>query len=106
LKHVVVTSVARDDLEDGGAEGFVLTVEALRRTVPQATVEVLIPEFRGAPEALEALVAVGPDVLNHNLETVPRLYRRVRPGSSYQRSLALLQRAKRLRPELQTKTGI
>ena len=106
LRHVVVTSVARDDLPDGGASGFVATISALRNRMPQATVEVLIPDFRGDEFALRAVLDAKPDVLNHNLETVPRLYRRVRPGSSYQRSLTLLKNAKDYAPEIQTKTGI
>jgi len=106
LRHVVVTSVARDDLSDGGASGFRETILALRERLPEATVEVLIPDFRGAEDALRIVVDAAPDVLNHNLETVPRLYRQVRPGSSYQRSLTLLQRAREFRPELLTKTGI
>ncbi|MFN8389158.1 MAG: lipoyl synthase [Bdellovibrionota bacterium] len=106
LKHVVVTSVARDDLADGGASGFVATIGELRKKLPHATVEVLIPDFRGNEDALLSVVAAGPDVLNHNLETVPRLYRRVRPGSVYERSLDLLKRAKNAAPKLLTKTGI
>ena len=106
LRHVVVTSVARDDLEDGGASGFAHTIAALRTRLPSATVEVLIPDFRGSEHALETVLTARPDVLNHNLETVPRLYRRVRPGSVYQRSLTLLQNAKRLAPGVKTKTGV
>ncbi len=106
LRHIVVTSVARDDLTDGGASGFAATIAALRRRLPAATVEVLIPDFRGNTDALEAVINAGPDVLNHNLETVPRLYRRVRPGSSYTRSLELLLRAKEAGPGIKTKTGI
>lgn len=106
LKHVVVTSVARDDLRDGGASGFAATIGALRRRLPGATVEVLIPDLRGSEEALALIVDAAPDVLNHNLETVPRLYRRVRPGASYERSLTLLRRAKDRAPGMITKTGI
>jgi len=106
LKHVVVTSVARDDLKDGGASGFSLTISALRRRLPQATVEVLIPDFRSNREALDQVIEAAPDVLNHNLETVPRLYRRVRPGASYHGSLDLLLYAKRRKLEMKTKTGI
>jgi len=106
LKHVVVTSVARDDLEDGGAEGFVHTIKALREAIPKVTIEILIPDFRGNHLAIEKVVDAKPDVLNHNLETVPRLYRRVRPGSSYKRSLDLLEKAKSHHNSLQTKTGI
>lgn len=106
LKHVVVTSVARDDLPDGGAQGFCETIGALRRRIPHVTVEVLVPDFRGNEAAIAAVVDAAPEVLNHNLETVPRLYRRVRPGATYQRSLELLQFAKRRSPGVQTKTGI
>lgn len=107
LRHIVVTSVARDDLPDGGASGFVQTIAALRRRLPHATVEVLIPDFRGNGAAVDAVVAAAPDVLNHNLETVPRLYRRVRPGASYRRSLELLRRARDVsRGGVATKTGI
>lgn len=106
LSHVVITSVARDDLDDGGAEGFWHTVRAVRRRIPGATVEVLVPDFRGSESALSRVLQAEPDVFNHNLETVPRLYRRVRPGTSYQRSLRLLEDAKRLAPRLITKTGI
>lgn len=106
LKHVVVTSVARDDLPDGGASGFIATISELRSKLPSATVEVLIPDFRGEIKPLEKVLEAGPDVLNHNLETVPRLYRRVRPGSSYIRSLEVLKNAKSIRPEVVTKTGI
>ena len=106
LRHVVVTSVARDDLADGGASGFAASITALRRRLPKITIEILIPDFRGSREAIERVVSAGPDVLNHNLETVPRLYRRVRPGSSYRRSLDLLEAAKSMNPSLLTKTGV
>ncbi len=106
LEHVVITSVDRDDLEDGGAGQFARCIEALRRTAPTATVEVLTPDFRRKPGALEAVVDAGPDVFNHNLETVPRLYRRIRPGADYRHSLDLLDRAKRRDPSLFTKSGI
>ncbi|MCB0358462.1 MAG: lipoyl synthase [Bdellovibrionales bacterium] len=106
LKHVVVTSVARDDLADGGASGFEKTIELIRRQSPQTSIEVLVPDFRGDEAALITIINARPDVLNHNLETVPRLYRRVRPGTSYERSLRLLSRAKELCPEIYTKTGI
>lgn len=106
LRHVVVTSVARDDLPDGGAGGFAETVAAIRRRLPAATIELLIPDLRGDEDSLRIVVESGPDVLNHNLETVPRLYRRVRPGASYTRSLELLLRAKEISPAVKTKTGI
>jgi len=93
LRHVVITSVTRDDLPDGGAAHFVATVRAVRAALPQATVELLIPDFGGDAPALDAVLAVRPEVLNHNVETVPRLYAPVRPGADYARSLAVLRRA-------------
>jgi lipoic acid synthetase len=106
LRHVVVTSVDRDDLPDGGAGQFARCIEALRAHTPGTTVEVLTPDFRRKPGALETVVAAGPDVYNHNVETVPRLYRTVRPGASYRHSLGLLARARALAPGLFTKSGI
>jgi len=106
LKHVVVTSVARDDLKDGGASGFVKTIRALRSRLPEVTVEILVPDFLGNESALETVLAEEPDVFNHNLETVARLYRRVRPGASYQRSLKLLQDAAEYSERIVVKTGI
>ena len=107
LAHVVVTSVDRDDLADGGAEHFAQTIRAIRHRAPETTVEVLTPDFlRCGPEALETVVAARPDVFNHNLETVPGLYPAVRPGARYFHSLRLLQRAKELDPGLFTKSGI
>jgi lipoic acid synthetase len=106
LRYAVVTSVNRDDTEDGGAEIFARTIAAIRRRVPGCKVEVLIPDFRGVWRALERVVAARPDVLNHNTETVPRLYRQVRRGAEYGRSLELLHRAKQLAPEMPTKTGL
>jgi lipoyl synthase len=106
LKYVVVTSVNRDDQPDGGAKIFARTIEALKARVPECKVEVLIPDFRGDGAALETVVAAGPDVLNHNVETVPRLYRRVRPGAIYERSLELLHRAGQLAPAMPVKTGM
>jgi len=107
LSHVVVTSVDRDDLADGGAGQFVACIRALRERAPATTVEVLTPDFRRKDaSALEAVVAARPDVFNHNLETVPRLYRRIRPGADYRHSLGLLARAKSLAPALFTKSGI
>jgi lipoic acid synthetase len=106
LRHVVLTSVTRDDLPDGGAGHFAAAMQALRRRLPGATVEVLVPDFGGSHSALEIVLQAGPDVLNHNVETVPRLYRAVRPGANYRRSLALLARAKALQPGLVTKSGL
>ena len=110
LSHVVVTSVNRDDLPDGGAGHFAATIEAIRRRLPEARVEVLIPDFCGSREALETVLAARPDVLNHNTETVPRLYRRVRPDARYAQSLELLARADSLRRETgsawKTKSGL
>ncbi len=107
LKHVVVTSVDRDDLEDGGAEHFAQTIRAIRHRSPDTTIEVLVPDFlKCGPSALETVVAARPDVLNHNLETVPGLYPEVRPGARYFHSLRLLQRVKELDPMMFTKSGI
>jgi lipoic acid synthetase len=106
LEHVVVTSVDRDDLPDGGAGHFAHCIEALRDRAPGTTIEVLTPDFRRKAAALETVVDAGPDVYNHNLETVPRLYRRIRPGASYEHSVSLLARAKRRDPSLFTKSGI
>jgi lipoic acid synthetase len=106
LRYAVVTSVNRDDQADGGATIFARTIEAIRRRVPGCKVEVLIPDFRGLWSALETVIAARPDVLNHNLETVPRLYRRVRKGAVYERSLELLRRARDLAPATPTKTGM
>lgn len=107
LKHVVITSVDRDDLEDGGADHFAQTIRAVRRKAPETTIEVLTPDFiKCAPEALETVVAAKPDVFNHNLETVPGLYPEVRPGARYFHSLRLLQRVKELDPSMFTKSGI
>jgi len=107
LSYVVITSVDRDDLRDGGAQHFVDCVMAVRDESPQTTIELLVPDFRGRVErALEILAAAPPDVLNHNLETVPRLYRKARPGSDYAHSLRLLQGFKQLHPKLPTKSGL
>ncbi len=107
LRHVVVTSVDRDDLEDGGAEHFARTIRAIRRRSPGSTVEVLTPDFlRCDPAALETVIEARPDVFNHNLETVPGLYPEVRPGARYFHSLRLLQRAKEIDPSVFTKSGI
>ena len=106
LRHVVVTSVDRDDLADGGASHFVRCIELMRRTTPGTTIEILTPDFLRKAGAVEAIVAARPDVYNHNLETVPRLYRTVRPGARYFHSLRLLQKVKELDPSLFTKSGI
>ncbi len=106
LQHVVVTSVDRDDLADGGAEHFARTIRAIRAAAPQATVEVLTPDFLRKDGALEVVIAVKPDVFNHNLETVPSKYITVRPGARYFHSLRLLQRAKELDPQVFTKSGV
>jgi lipoic acid synthetase len=110
LRYAVVTSVNRDDQEDGGSRIFARTITEIRARVPGCKVEVLIPDFRGEWTALETVMAARPDVLNHNMETVPRLYRQVRKGAVYERSLELLRRAGEMAPglglELATKTGM
>jgi lipoic acid synthetase len=107
LEHIVVTSVDRDDLPDGGAGQFVKVIEAIRRANPKTTIEILTPDFRNKHEAaLEAIVAARPDVYNHNLETVPRLYPTIRPGARYYASLRLLEGVKKLDPSIFTKSGI
>lgn len=106
LRHVVITSVDRDDLADGGARVFAATIGAVHRRIPGVTVEVLTPDFQGDPSALDVVLAAAPDVFNHNIETVPRLFPRVRPRSTYTRSLAVLRLAKRLRPAVTTKSGL
>jgi lipoic acid synthetase len=107
LNYVVITSVDRDDLRDGGAQHFVDCISAVRKISPQTTIEVLVPDFRGRLErALEVLDAALPDVMNHNLETVPRLYRQARPGGDYAHSLGLLKEFKRLHPAVPTKSGL
>ena len=107
LNHVVITSVDRDDLDDGGAAHFAMTIRAIRRRSPGTTVEILTPDFlKCAPSVLETVVAARPDVFNHNLETVPGLYPEVRPGARYFHSLRLLQRVKELDPTIFTKSGI
>jgi lipoic acid synthetase len=105
LRHVVVTSVTRDDLADGGARQFASTIRALRAELPDAAVEVLTPDFRGNREAIRIVVEAKPDYYNHNVETVPRLYDFVRPGSRFERSLMVLRQAKRLDPQIVTKSG-
>jgi len=106
LAHVVVTSVDRDDLDDGGAEHFARTIRAIRAATPATTIEVLTPDFLRKDGALDVVVAAKPDVYNHNLETVPRLYGEVRPGARYFNSLRLLDRVKELDPSLFTKSGV
>ena len=106
LEFVVITSVDRDDLHNGGAEIFAGAITELRRRLPQTSVEVLIPDFKGNPEALRIVVQARPDILNHNLETIDRLYRIARPGGRYARALELLRRAKELDPTLLTKSGL
>jgi lipoyl synthase len=106
LRHVVVTSVTRDDLDDGGAAIFAATIRQLKRRDAALGVEVLIPDFQGNWSALATVMAAGPDILNHNLESVPRLYRRVRPKAIYTQSLELLKRAKELSPRTPTKSGL
>jgi lipoic acid synthetase len=106
LQFAVVTCVARDDLADGGAGQMAATVRAIRRRCPGTGVEVLISDYQGDEAALRAVLGAGPDVLNHNLETVARLQRRVRPAASYERSLAVLRRAGELRPDIPTKSGL
>jgi len=106
LRHVVVTSVDRDDLPDGGASHFAKTIDAIRWHAPRTTIEVLTPDFRNKQGALEAVLAASPNVFNHNIETVPSLYLEIRPGARYFHSLRLLQRAKELDDQLFTKSGI
>jgi lipoic acid synthetase len=105
LKYVVITSVNRDDLEDGGSRHFAETVRDVRRALPEARVEVLTPDFCGDTDAVARVLDAGPDVFNHNMETVPRLYRKVRPQADYQQSLDVLAFARRYRPEVLTKSG-
>jgi lipoic acid synthetase len=106
LKHVVVTSVDRDDLDDGGAEHFALTVQAIREAAPATTIEILTPDFLRKDGAAETVIDARPDVFNHNLETVPRLYLKIRPGARYYHSLRLLERVKERDPSQFTKSGL
>jgi lipoic acid synthetase len=107
LRHVVVTSVTRDDLEDGGAAQFAAVISSLRRMIPQATVEVLVPDFKGNDEFVRAVADARPDVFNHNVETVPSLYKKVRPGADYAVSLDVLRSAKRFaHGGMLTKSGL
>ncbi|WP_439566151.1 lipoyl synthase, partial [Gloeocapsopsis crepidinum] len=106
LNHVVITSVNRDDLPDGGASQFVRCITAIREVSPQTTIEVLIPDLCGNWDALEIILQAQPEVLNHNTETIPRLYRRVRPQGNYDRTLELLRRSRDLAPWVYTKSGL
>ncbi len=106
LRHVVITSVDRDDLPNGGAEAFAACIREIRRRVPDASVEVLIPDFKGSERALRIVLEAEPDILNHNLETAERLYPLARPGGRYERALELLARARRLAPAALTKSGV
>jgi len=106
LKHVVITSVDRDDLEDGGANQFARSIEYIRTTAPDTTIEILTPDFRRKDGNLEIVVKARPDVFNHNIETVPRLYQRIRPGARYFHSLNLLKKVKEIDPTIFTKSGI
>src|SRR6266849_7355392 len=106
LRHVVVTSVTRDDLDDGGAAIFAATIRQLKKRDPALGVDVLIPDFQGNWDALGVVMQAGPDILNHNLESVPRLYARVRPKAIYSQSLELLRRAKELAARIPTKSGV
>ena len=106
MKHLVITSVDRDDLADGGADQFVKCIERIRETTPDTTIEILTPDFRDKPGAIESVIKAKPDVFNHNLETVPRLYPTIRPGARYFHSLKLLDTVKRIDPSIFTKSGI
>jgi len=106
LRHAVITSVNRDDRKDGGAELFALTIRAIRERVPECRVEVLVPDFQGSHAAVDLVLEARPDVFNHNVETVPRLYRQVRLGARYERSLDILAYARRRCPDLVTKSGL
>ena len=106
LRYAVITSVNRDDRKDGGAELFALTIRAIRERIAGCRVEVLVPDFQGSHAAMEIVMDAAPDVLNHNTETVPRLYRQVRLGARYERSLEMLAYAKKLRPSIPTKSGL
>lgn len=106
LKYVIVTSVTRDDLPDGGAGHFALTIRAIKEILPGARVEVLTPDFKGEPEAIATVLSAVPDVFNHNVETVPSLYGRVRPQADYERSLKVLEYAKQYAPRILTKSGL
>jgi len=106
LSHIVITSVDRDDLDDGGADQFVKVIKAIRETSPQTTIEILTPDFRNKPGAIEKVAEATPDVFNHNLETVPRFYPKIRPGARFYHSLRLLDTVKQINPSIFTKSGI
>lgn len=106
LNHIVITSVDRDDLPDGGAEQFVQVIKAIRDMSPETTIEILTPDFRNKPGSIEKVAEAKPDVFNHNLETVPRLYPKIRPGARYYHSLRLLETVKKVDPSIFTKSGI
>ena len=106
LKHAVITSVTRDDLPDGGAAHFAATIRAVRKVNPSTSIEVLIPDLQGDEAALDTVLEAEPEILNHNIETVPSLYKKVRPGADYQRSIELLKRVKEKNPAILSKTGI
>ena len=106
LKHVVITSVTRDDLSDGGAGHFARTIDELHKELPEATIEVLTPDFKGDEDALILVIKSKPDIFNHNVETIPRLYPEVRPMADYQRSLNVLKKSKEIDPDVHTKSGI
>ncbi len=106
LQYVVITSVDRDDLADGGSEGFAATIRAIRAASPSTRVEVLIPDFQGREDQLRTVLDARPDILNHNIETVPRLYRTARPGGKYPRALELLERSLAIAPDIPTKSGL
>jgi lipoic acid synthetase len=105
LKHVVITSVTRDDLPDGGATQFAACIKAVKERMPKASIEVLIPDFKGNIKALDIVMEANPDIVNHNIETVPELYKDVRPMANYQQSLDVLKYVKQQRPEIYTKSG-
>ncbi|MFL6352190.1 MAG: lipoyl synthase [Bryobacteraceae bacterium] len=106
LRYAVITSVNRDDRKDGGAELFAITIQTIRERLPGCRIEVLVPDFQGSHSALEIVMNAHPDVLNHNTETVPRMYRQVRLGARYERSLDMLRYAKQVRPHIPTKSGL
>ena len=106
LNHIVITSVDRDDLPDGGAKQFVKVIEEIRKSSPDTTIEILTPDFRNKPGAIEMVAEAAPDVFNHNLETVPRNYPKIRPGARYYHSLRLLETVKKVNPKIFTKSGI